>query len=70
MGNIKLIVNSKWTPFRTMSEIPSKFTESAWIFLCDSSIYKALTWENFKFQMTERHNVHNIKIELLGAKHR
>ena len=31
-------------PLGPMSEIPSKFTESAWIFLCDLSIYKALTW--------------------------
>ena len=34
-------------PLRQMAEIPSKFTESAWIFLCDLSMYKAFTWGHF-----------------------
>jgi hypothetical protein len=34
-------------PLRLMSEIPSKFTESAWIFLCDLFMYQAFTWGHF-----------------------
>ena len=34
-------------PLRLMSEIPSKFTESVWIFLCDLFMYQAFTWGKF-----------------------
>ena len=34
-------------PLRLMSEIPSKFTESVWIFLCDLPMYKVFTWGHF-----------------------
>ena len=31
-------------PIWLMAEIPSKYTESAWIFLCDLFIYKTFIW--------------------------
>ena len=34
-------------PLGPMSEIPSKFTESAWIFLYDLFMYQAFTWGHF-----------------------
>ena len=35
-------------PLGPMSEIPSKFTESAWIFVYDRFMYKTLNWGHFR----------------------
>ena len=44
-------------PLRQMAEIPSKFTESAWIFLCDLSMYKAFTWGHFFANSQQKKNI-------------
>ena len=49
-----------------MSEIPSKFTESVWIFLCDLPMYKVFTWGHFLQIKLERTNIFLTKFKKIN----